>query len=148
MLTNATNLDEGLQRLVSQANKTGDGFLTEDELVDYFSSRGVAMESDRKYVKHWIKTVDYDLDGKLGWNELKMWGVARIGIRGDIRQCLTDAAADSKAYPTEAGLKEFMRRVSSVGDGKADVMSFIQVQKCSLWLGSSCNDSEVPSLLT
>jgi len=105
MFTNAESIDQGVLRLVSQANSDITGLLSFEELVAYFNSRGVAMEDDRSLVKGWMAEVDYTMDGKLDKNELKMWGIARVGLRGDIRVHMVDK-------PIDDGIKSYFQAVN------------------------------------
>ena len=92
MLTQAANIHQGIERLIAQADKSGDGKLTAAELRTYLKERGVPMEDKEdmpeelmglseavgesigcKYLKAFIEEVDISKDGTLNLEELKMW---------------------------------------------------------------------------
>jgi len=57
MLTNGASLDDGVTRFISQADKTGNGSLSFDDIVAYFTQRGVAMEPNHTFVKEFIEEI-------------------------------------------------------------------------------------------
>jgi len=134
MLTNAKVLDQGITRLINQADKSGDGAITFEELIAYLSSRGCAMESDHKFVKEWMDEVDFYGDGVLDFHEIKMWGIARLGVRGDIRACLQ--VADS----LDEGLEAYMAAVDDTGN---KTLTADNVKTHSTYYGTAASIAEI-----
>jgi len=137
MLTNATDLDQGIARLIRSADTTGDGLLTFDELVAFFRSRGVAVEDDAQFVREWMAEVDYNEDGLVDAAELKMWGVARLGVRGDIRNYLSGAAT------LDDGLKAYLKACDTNGD---EHLTKEEILKHSLYNGTACRTTDVDKI--
>jgi len=140
MLTNAKVLDEGIRRVIKQADKSGDETITFEELVEYLKGRGCAMETDHAFVKEWIKEVDFYHDGVLDFYELKMWGIARLGVRGDIRSFLQANGSTPAPGTLDEGLKAFMAAVDETGSESLNVKNLLNYSLCN---GTAASESEV-----
>merc|ERR1719409_743153 len=96
------------------------------------------MVDDQSNVKELVSEIDFLEDGALDFHEIKMWGVARLGLRGDIRDFL-------RRHPTlELALKAYIKAADLNGDGtlnENELMCF------SAFNGSAASKAEVQQFI-